>query len=357
MASTQRAFLVSLIQIILAGAFVLLVGVGCSGGATAQSDSGPPEWFLNPDDVYADGQYLTAVASGPSAQAAQDRAFGNLARIFEADIEASQELRDDYREAKQNGNVTNSEQDTRLITKSDVRANQQLLNTEVLEQDEVDDTHYALVGMHRRETIDIYSQEIESNRQKIEDYRATAQETSKPITRLAFLQRALVLAQANERLVTQRNIVAGGTAPDMSFSSPLTTLEKDVENAQSNCPVVVRSEASDIPSSLQTQLGATLEAAGFRVIDRPDDAILEARLEYEERPALESREQEFLRWTLAVELTDQTTGQTLETFTTEERAGGMSKAAVQRKAHNGARRVIENDFSTFLDQTLLNINP
>lgn len=357
MAFTHHSFLPSAIQLMLVGTAVLIGGLGCSGGATAQGDTAPPDWFLNPNDAYNEAQYLTAVASGPSAQAAQDRAFGNLARIFEADIEASQELRDDYREAKLDGNVTNSEQETRLITKSDVRANQQLLNAEVLEQEEADDTHYTLVGMHRRETIDIYSQEIETNRQKIEDYRATARETAKPITRLAFLQRALVLAKANERLVTQRTIVAGGTAPDMSFSSPLTTLEEDVEKAQSNCPVVVRAERGDIPSSILTQLGATLEAAGFRVIDRAPEAVLSALLKYEERPALESREQEFLRWTLAVELTDQTTDQTLETFTTEKRAGGMSEAAVQRKAHNGARRAIENDFSTFLDQTLLNINP
>ncbi len=342
--------------------FVLLGGIvvgfmGCSGGATAQQNgSSPPEWFLTPDEAYSESRYLTAVASASSAQAAQDKAFGNLARIFEADIQASQDLREDYREVQEGGEVTQSRQQTRMITRSDIQSNQKLLNSEVLEQEQVGDTYYALVGMERQETISIYSEEIESNRSDIQVYRASAQETDNPITRLAFLQKALVLAKVNDRLVTQRNIVASGAAP-RSASSPVTALEKAVREAQAACPVVVKTSSDDIPSSIVDQVGATLETAGFRVIDRPEDAILEALVKYDQRPALESRDEEFLRWTLAIELTDRTLQQTLETFTTEQRAGAMSEAAVQRRAHNEARRAVENDFSTFLNETLLNIDP
>jgi rubrerythrin len=198
--------------------------LGCSGGASAQSDGSPPDWFLSPGEAYDEERYLTAVASGPSAQAAQNKAFGNLARVFEADIEASKELRDDYQEVQTGGEVTSSTQETRLITRSDVRSDQKLLNSEVLERTQVGDTYYALVGMERQETVRIYAEEIRTNRSTIEDYRAAAQETDNPITRLAFLRKALVLAQVNERLTTQRNIVAGGSAPSTT-SSPVAALE------------------------------------------------------------------------------------------------------------------------------------
>ena len=330
--------------------------MGCSGGATAQQTaSSPPNWFLSPEEAYSESRYLTAVASASSAQAAQDKAFGNLARIFEADIQASQALREEYEEVQRGGTVTQSQQDTRMITRSDIRSNQKLLNSEVLEQQQVGDTYYAMVGMERQETVSIYTEEIETNRSKIKDYRATAQQTENPITRLAFLQKALVFAKVNDRLVTQRNIVAGGAAPSAG-ASPVTALEKSVREAQAACPVVVQAASDDIPSSIVDQVGATLETAGFRVVASPEESILEARVKYNERPALESRDQEFLRWTLAIELTDRTIQQTLETFTTEQRAGAMSEAALKRRAHNGARRAVENDFSTFLDQTLLNIN-
>mgnify|MGYP006278152621 CR=1 FL=1 len=352
----SRTTSVSFFRLLVVGALLSLGLTGCSGGAAAQSESGPPNWFLNPDEAYSEQRYLTSVASGPSSQAAQDKAFGNLARVFEADIEASQELRDDYREIQRGGEVTKSEQKTRMITRSDVRSNQKLLNSEVLEKAEAGGTYYAIVGMERQETVTIYSEEIDKNRSKIEDFRASAEETDNPVTRLAFLQQALVLAEVNERLVTQRNIVAGGSAMDMSTSSPVSALKEAVREAQSNCPVLVRADSKDIPSSIMDQVGATLEMAGFRVIDRPDDAILETLVKYQERPALESRDQEFLRWTLAIEVTDQNIQQTLETFTTEQRAGAMSKAAVKRRAHNGARRAIEDEFSAFLDKTLLNID-
>jgi len=327
---------------------------GCAGGAAGQGEAAPPDWFLNPSDVYNDETYLTAVASGPSAEAAQNQAFGNLARVFEADVTASQALKDEYQEVKEGGTVTGTQRDTRLLTQADVRSDQTLLNAEVFEQQKVGETFYALVGMERRETRRIYDQEIAANRRTIDDYRAAAQETENPITRLAFLQKALVLAKANERLVTQRSIVAGGAAP-RTESSPVTALETAVRTAQEQCPVVVRADATT-PSSIVDQVGAALQTAGFRVVDRAGDAILGARVTYDEQPTLESREEEFLRWTLAIELTDRTSRQTLETFTTEQRAGALSPSAVQRQARSRARRAIETEFVAFLDRTLLGID-
>jgi hypothetical protein len=343
------------IRTVFLGTLLIVTGLGCSsGGAAAQSgesDASPPDWFLNPGEAYSDNTYLTAVASGPSSQDAQSKAFGNLARVFEADIEATKDLKDSYREVKKGGEVTETQEESVLVTKSNVQSDQKLLNSEVLERAQRGDKYYVLVGMKRQETLSIYSQEIESNRSKIENYRSAARDTDNPITRLAFLQQALVLAKVNDRLITQRNVVAGGSAP--AQSSPVTDLRTAVRKAQEACPVLVKADSDDIPSSIVDQVGATLETAGFRVIDRPNDAILEALVKYQERPALKSRDQEFLRWTLAIELTDQNTQQTLETFTTERRAGAMSKAAVKRDAHNTARRVIKDEFATFLNQTLL----
>lgn len=335
---------------------LLVVGfLGCSGGTEIQrQQETPPSWFEQPDRLYSDQQYLTATATGPSAQVAQNQAFGNLARIFEAEIESSQQLLDDYREVRQQGNIEETEQTTRMVTQADVRSNQELLNAQVLEQEEANGTHYALVGMQRQETLRIYTQQIESNRSRIEEYRTTARETSNPVTRLAVLRKALVLARVNEQLGRQRNIVAGGAAPE--FSSPLSELEEDVRQAQIQCPVLVY--ADDVPSPIRSQVRSTLERTGFRLTDRSEEAVLDVRASYEERPTLENRsDAHFLRWTLSIEVTDRTRNQALETFTTEERAGAPSEAGAQRRAYNGARTTIENDFSTFLDQTLLNINP
>lgn len=329
---------------------------GCAGGAATQTDTGPPAWFGNPDAAYSEQTYLTAVAAGPSAQAAEDKAFGNLARVFEADISAQQQLREDYREVQQGGDVTSSRQDTRLLTRSDVRSSQKLLNAEVLERATAEGRHYALVGMDREETVRIYRDELRRNRGTMKEYRASAEAADNPVSRLAFLQQALVLAKVNERLITQRNIVAGRAAPSTS-PPPVGDLQTAVREAQADCPVAVQTDTPDVPASILDQVKATLQTAGFRVVDAPGDAILQAVVSYRERPALKSREDEFLRWTLAVALTDRTTRQTLETFTTEQRAGALSTAAVQRRAHNGARTAIKKDFASFLDRTLLNINP
>ncbi|MFB6273353.1 MAG: LPP20 family lipoprotein [Salinibacter sp.] len=348
--SVQQRVKLSPLRVLLLGS-LLLVG-GCSGGAVAQSGS-PPDWFVNPNQAYDEAQYLLATASGPSAQAAQNRAFGNLARRFSAEIQASKELLDEYREVKKDGEVTSAQQKTVMITKSDVQSDQTLLNAEVLEQAKAGSKYYALVGMERQETLRIYAQRIKGNQEKIKDYRATARNTERPIIRLAALQKALVLAEANERLQRQRAIVAGGSGSATSSLRP--ELEKAVRKAQSKCPVAVQ---GDVPSSLRSQVGATLETNGFRTVDQPENAILKATVKYKEHPTLTGRDDaHFFRWTLAIKLTDTARNQTLETFTAEQRAGAPSKAGAKRRARNGARTTIEDEFSNFLKQTLLRINP
>ncbi len=345
----------SLLRALVLGGIAVFGFLGCSGGTEVQRQKeAVPSWFEQPDQIYSDQQYLTATAAGPSSQAAQNQAFGNLARIFEADIESRQQLLDDYREVRQQGDIESTEQTTRMVTQADIRSNQELLNAQVLEQQETGGTHYALVGMERQETLRIYSQQIESNRANLDEYRTRAQQTDNPVTRLALLRKALVLARVNERLVRQRNIVAGGAAADPA--SPITELEDAVRQAQVQCPVFV--QADDVPSPIRSQVRSTLERRGFRLTDQAEEAVLDVRTSYEERPTLENRsDAHFLRWTLAIEVTDRTRNQALETFTTEERAGAPSESGAQRRAHNGARTAIQEDFSTFLDQILLNVNP
>ncbi|MFB6273766.1 MAG: hypothetical protein ABEL51_12810, partial [Salinibacter sp.] len=113
---------------------LILVGCGCAGDVTAQNDEAsvdPPDWFENPNRAYSEDRYLVAVAKGPSAQAAQDRAFGNLARIFEADIQASRSLLDRYEEVTEDGEISGSEGTTLTIVASDITSDEKLLNTKV----------------------------------------------------------------------------------------------------------------------------------------------------------------------------------------------------------------------------------
>lgn len=340
----------ALLRVFVLGSLLALGG--CSGGAVAQSD-GPPKWFAHPDRAYSDQRYLTATAAAPSDQAARNRAFGNLARVFSADIQTSQELLDEYREVRGNEDNVDTQRETVMITKSDVGADQKLLNAEVLERARVGGTHYVLVGMERRETLQIYAQRIKENRQKIDQYRSTAETVSHPLHRLAALQKALVLAKVNERLRRQRSIVAGGGGT-VSSSSIRPDLEKAVRAAQTECSVVVKGE---VPSPLRTQVSAALESAGFRVVDRSSEALLAATAQYEERPTLPGRDDaHFFQWTLAIKLTDLMHSQAVETFTVERRTGAPSETSAKRRARNEARTAIEDKFPLFLTQTLLHVD-
>lgn len=336
---------------------LLFVGGGCAGGATAQPDDAsvsPPGWFAAPNQAYPDDQYLVAVAKGPSPQAAQDRAFGNLARIFEADIQASQSLLDRYEEVTDDGEGREGEGRTLIVTRSDVESDETLRNTEVLAQEQVGSSHYALVGMERAETLRIYTQQIDANRAEIEQYRAAARRAEAPLPTLAYLQQARVVATVNERLEQQRRIIGGG-AGTVDRSGVRTDLDSALRAARIRCPVAVQGD--DVPPPIEAQVRATIEDRGFRVTSRRGDAALVTHVSFTTRPTLTSRDDaHFVRWTLSIEVKDPRRNQVLRTFTTQERSGALSKASVARRAHQRARTVIDEQFSTFLDRMLLRVD-
>ena len=351
------------LSLLTACAVLVAILMGCASSESTSTDTtgpdGVPRWVEDPAQTHDTRRYLLASGSGTNTQQAQEQALSNLARMFEATIDASRRTVDNYEEITRDGGIAETEGTVRMLDLTNIRSEQDLLNTEVLAQQQADDgTHYALVGMHRTRTLAIYTERIETNRAQIETYVEAGETRTDPIEKLAAYRRALVLSQVNETLQEQRSIIAGGGGvPNLGDGTTpeRTELEEAFTEAQRACPILV--EGSTVPDAIHTQAAQSIEAAGFPTTRSPDDAILRAEVKYHQEPTLETRDDaSFLYWTLDITVVDVQRNQTRGTFSADNRSGGLSATQAQQAAHRDARHALDTDLAQFLTDTLLRID-
>lgn len=314
-----------------------------------------PGWADNPSDVYNESQYLLAVGSGNTLNEAHESALGSLARIFQADINASQELIDEFIETSKNEEFS-SEQTTQLLNVTRIGSSQDLMNTQILESEVAGNgTYYALAGMDRLETASIYNQEISNNDLKIHEYETNAEQETDPLYMLILLKKALVLAEVNENLSRQRNILLGGASDRELNTMTLTRIQENFRIIKQQVPVTIQSVSAS--ETILTAIAGVFQQEGFNIDHSGREPVLEVKVDYQSREAELNRENnKFVKWELIIDIENNLSGQSFKTFITEGRDGALSYKDALKRADFSARKEIENSFKRFLNQELLTLN-
>lgn len=331
---------------------VILTTVGCAESAFSQDN--PPVWIENPSRAYSDSRYLMATGSGSSLQRAEEAALANLARIFEATIESDRQTVQDYEEISRDGQITATEETARMLNLTNVRSEQDLLNTEILTRSESGGRYYALAGMERTPTLSIYTNRIEANFEEIQAYAEAGDRRENPIARLAAYRQALILKKINVDLIEQRSIIAGGGgafSASNDFAPSVQDLEERFAKAQQNAPLYVDGSA---PRGIITETENAVASLGFVTTQDESEAVLSVQVDYRHEPVLENRDDAlFLYWTLDVALSHLQRGQTYGIFSTDGRSGATSQTDVRLRAHRDAESAINEDFPAFIAESLL----
>lgn len=316
--------------------------------------SGLPAWVDNPGSVYDESEYLMATGSGSTLKEAHDDALGNLSRIFQADINASQELVDEFIETSRNDEFS-SEQTTQLLNITRIGSRQSLINTRILESEVADNgTYYALAGMNRRETASIHNREITNNELKISEYEISAEQETDPLQSLILLKKALVLAEVNENLSRQRSILLGRASGGGLNTMALTRVQEKFRIIKQQVPVHIYSVSAS--ETILSAVAGVFQQEGFSIDNSGREPILKVTVDYLYREAEMNREDsEFVKWELIVDIEHNRSGRSLKTFTTEGRDGALSYNDALKRADFTARKKIENGFKKFLKQELLTL--
>jgi len=342
---------------LLIAAFLLMSS--CSAPRQANSVSGSnrlPAWVDNPSTAYSDSRYLMAVGSGSTLREAHDDALSSLSRIFQAEINASQELIDDFVETSRDDEFS-SERTTQLLNISRIGTHQELMNTEILQSELASNgTYYALAGMNRMESASIYNQEISNNDLKINEYESNADAESDPLQKLILLKKALVLAQVNENLSRQRNIIMGGASDRELNTQTLNRIREKFRTVQQQVPVAISTDSAT--ETIIAAIESVFQSSGFTVAGSGSGrAVLEVDVAYDAQRAEMNRDNaEFVKWELIINIVNTLNNESFRTFITEGRDGALSYNDALKRADYSARDKIENQFRSFLTKELLALN-
>lgn len=332
---------------------ILLTVSGC-GSSRSTAGGGLPPWVDNPSASYSESRYLMAVGSGSSLDRAHENALGNLARIFQAEITASRQLIDEFVETAQNDNL-GFEQTSRLLNITRVGSQQDLINTRILISElATNGTYYALAGMNRLETSRIYNQEITTNELQINEYESNTEDETELLNRLILLKKALILAEVNENLARQRNILMGGASDRALNTVTLNRIRENFRGVQQQVPVAVVSDSA--PNSIIAAITAVFQREGF-LTTSDGTAVLEVTVDYRYGEAdLNREETEFVQWELIIDILNKNANRSFNTYITGGRDGAFSYNDAVMRASASAREQIDTDFRQFLSRELFAFN-
>ncbi len=120
------------------------------GGCAWFGQGKPPSWILGPGKEYPPDQYLTGVGQADAQDAANDRAYGAVAKIFKAEVNAQARDWESFLQFENRG-TTNVERRLTLDHVTNVSTDKVLENVRIMAgwSDEKTGQHYALAVMSR----------------------------------------------------------------------------------------------------------------------------------------------------------------------------------------------------------------
>ncbi|MEL7833344.1 LPP20 family lipoprotein [Fodinibius sp. Rm-B-1B1-1] len=345
----SNQFYIHQIYLVLGLVFLAFTS-SCSVTAEAQN-SDLPKWVNNPSNQFSENQYLMAVGSSPTREGARTQAQSNLAQIFVSEVEVNESYVNEFEEITDSEEGISVRENTNLITRSEVNSNQQMRNVEIREVHEAPNgTFYALALMDRMETAQLYSREIESNRDNINALRKKASNTESSLDRLIYSKQALAAAQVNDMLINQRAVLTGQGSGREALLAEIT---QDFREAKKECTVKL---VGELPREVQSEITRKLQNAGFEMANN-SSPVIEMKANLRMEPVdLNRPKYEFIQWALQVEAQNKENGQWFSTYMSEGREGSMNEKYARQRSIQAVQEKLSSEFMDYINKELLSVD-
>ncbi len=321
---------------------MILIIISC---AAPEQKVKPPNWIYHPYEKYNQDYYLTALGTGDTRSAAEKDAFANISKIFKTDISARETVQQKFIE--KTGENLSSEEKMNKIT--NIKTEQSLKNIKTAESffDKKEGIYYVLVYLDRMETSSIYEDEIRLNNQKIYTLYRDYHKAINKIEKLKYLQRAINMAEENERLNSQLRVIST-VAQEVDLKIDTDDLISEKARFAKTIKVSIVSTGK-YSRYISDYLCAVFAKIGFTVFPAPkatSDYYITSTLKIK-KINLKRENIEFVRWNLAITITDQEYGGKEATYTRSGRVGHVNIQEAASRAIRDAKKVIMNDFYNF----------
>lgn len=331
---------------------IILPQSSCSQSSQL-SKSRLPVWVNNPSQQFSENRYLMAVGSSSTRQGAKNQAQANLAKIFVSKVDVNESYVEKFEETTSSETGTSIRDNTQLITRSEIESDQQMKNVQIKELYEANDGRfYALAAMDRMDTSQLYTEEINRNKDYINSLRQKADQTNSKLERLIYVKQALLSARVNDMLKNQRAILSGHTTQGQGAA--LSEITQEYRQAKKECTVSINGR--EIPREVRSAISRELQNEGFTVISNGEESVVKINLNLMIEPVdLNRPNHEFMQWAFQVEAQNQENGRWFSTYTAEGREGSMNKKYARRRSIQAVRETLSSEFSDFINSELLSV--
>lgn len=315
-------------------------GGGDTGGRTSSGGEGYPDWYLNPQTVYPDDTYLTAIGTGDSRRDAEQQAMSGLSQTFEAQISVDNRTSERYRELMTSeGSMTETE--IQLAENTSVQSNQTLLNVQFGEA-AVDDAGrvHVIAYLERLPTAQVYRDLINRNGNQVGRFLREAESSDRLVREYAYLSAATVVAGSNEVLIDQLNIITPGMARTVQLPYVYEDVLQEYTDLASQMGVRI-TITGDSDGRVTSILRAALSEERFPIVE--NDPVLSVTGAITVGPIPSNADFESVRWTMSLDMAGPD-GSSLVNYDEEDRASGVSEEAARAFAYRDIEEAVARDF-------------
>jgi hypothetical protein len=339
-------------KIFLAGFFMLLL-LGCASNPPGTKTDSLPEWVENPDALYPKSLYLTAVSSGSSLDEARQKSIGSLSNIFSVNVKLDRRILEAYSEEKKRDAEMDWEHSVNLFNRSVLTSDNELINVRTGKTylDERTATFYVLSVISKAETEMLYLEEIQKNDRSLVSFYQEAELAENKISKLIYLKKCMEIIKIGEALRSIHRILSlTGDTPALPI--PKANIQVELQNLKNTIVAKIETSGTE-KEKLSSYLREVVDQIGFSTGEENPDIIIKGNLDI--KPLDFPREGEFIRWELTVDVTNTTTGNTMNTYTASAREGHVSRTSVKGLALDRVKEELNNNFyenfTTFLSES------
>lgn len=309
---------------------IIMILVGSLSGCTSVEKTGREPSWINQlyDRKYNEDTYLCAVGSGSSREKAVDAAFSSLSQVFNSKVRSVTTVSSLSTAATDAfGTVTFTDSSEMLdqgtvSSSTDKIIGAEVVNTYIDENARV----YVRVALHRDRTADLYKDEIGELSSSINQLKLQSQASSDPLSAYFTLRQAYGLAQRQQALVDQVEVLSKKKQASAlpSIERQLTTLASSI---RIGVKVTVLSSVEPLKAtaeeSLRSAFAQSLQALGFKVVSNDKLATASLDILYTLEPvSLAGSPYEYARYELTAQLKENS--RLLLSYHTSDRAAALS---------------------------------
>jgi len=335
--ATRRPALVFGPALTLAGLLLACVGATSFAART-------PDWVDGKSSRYPEANYLTGVGRADTPEAAEDRAYAAISRVFSAQISQRTREWEQYLQTDEEGK-TAAQRDISIDQVTQVSTEKVLEHVVIAErfQDKNTKVHYALAAMDRRQASATLRERIAGLDREIDELLAPARRTDDTLSRARALHLAVRLLLLRDAYHTDLQIVD----PSGRGSDPLTrlkTVRLELRRYLEQHVRIALEVAGDDTDAIRDALTEGLNQYGLPVsgADAPHaDIVIRGSVSFE--PVGHMPQGPFVRWTARFDVLDRSTDQIIGSIGRGGREGHVTDQEARARALRAAQKAVSED--------------